>query len=50
MMKLLAAFRKSANAIYFGAFVTEMIRLDLHVEQAQWKRETQETTAICYAV
>ena len=50
MMKLIAAFRKSTNAIYYGAFVTEMVRVDLHVEQPQWKREIQETTAICYAV
>ena len=50
MMKLTAAFRKPANAIYCGAFVTEMLKLDLHVEQTQWKREMQETTAICYAV
>jgi len=50
MMKLITAFLKSANAIYYGAFVTEVVRLDLHVEQTQWKRDMQETTAICYTV
>ena len=49
-MKLTAAFRKSTNAIYYGAFVTEIFRLDLRVELTRWKREMQETTEICYAV